>query len=496
MTHALLIVFIFLAILLILNVIFILVLLVRKSQPISGQNSDEILIVYASQSGQAENFAFKTAQQLSNLAQQIQCISIEQLDVIQLKHATKILWMVSTYGEGDSPDSARRFVHQFMTKSFDLQDTHYAILAFGDRHYENFCQFGQQLDAWLAENYAQALFPMVCVDQLNSVDLTEWQTQLNQVLPQYPSQAITIEQQPFHRIVLSERHLLNQGSLGNPMYHLVFSQVQALHWQSGDILEVQCANTDLQMNEFLAQINLQKPVGFQHSQMLELLRFKNLRLYEHQQNSQHFDQWLAHAKNLPIREYSIASIPSQNQIELVVRQELCPTGIGLGSGYLTDALALGEQISCRVRSNSVFHLVQNDDAIILIGNGSGIAGLMSHIWQRAEWSVNTNWLIYGERQREVDLGFKEQLALWQQQAVLTQVDYAFSRDLSEQKYVQDCILENAQQFKKWIEQGASIYICGSLKGMAQDVEAVLIEVLGADLLQQLIEQKRYLRDVY
>jgi hypothetical protein len=40
--------------------------------------------------------------------------------------------------------------------------------------------------------------------------------------------------------------------------------------------------------------------------------------------------------------------------------EVHQTGLGLGSGYLTHALALGEQISCRVRSNPAFYLVQND----------------------------------------------------------------------------------------------------------------------------------------
>jgi hypothetical protein len=27
--------------------------------------------------------------------------------------------------------------------------------------------FGKQLDLWLTKNHAQALFPMICVDQLN-----------------------------------------------------------------------------------------------------------------------------------------------------------------------------------------------------------------------------------------------------------------------------------------------------------------------------------------
>lgn len=497
MTHAVLTVLIFLAILFIFHGIFLLLLLRPQSKRNLAQNSDEYLIVYASQSGQTESFALQTAQQLSVSGYLVQCLSIEQVNAALFKHGTKILWIVSTYGEGDAPDSARHFVKNVMTKSFDLNDIEYAVLAFGDSHYANFCNFGKQLDLWLTENHAQALFSLVCVDQLNpTMGLTEWQTQLDLVLPQFSAQPVQLIQHPFHSVVLSERHLLNQGSLGHPMYHLVFTQVEALCWKSGDILEIQCANTDSQIKDFLDRFNLQDSNVFQANHPIELLRFKNLRSFDAMQHSTAFEQWLAQAEDLPIREYSIASITSQSQIELVVRREVNQTGLGLGSGYLTHALALGEQISCRVRSNPAFYLVQNDQPIILIGNGSGIAGLMSHIRQRAEWSFQQNWLIYGERQYQVDLGFADQLNLWQQQSVLPKIDYAFSRDTDNQKYVQDCVLEKSAQLKQWIEQGASIYICGSLKGMAQGVETVLINILGEDQFEQLIEQKRYLRDVY
>ncbi len=41
-----------------------------------------------------------------------------------------------------------------------------------------------------------------------------------------------------------------------------------------------------------------------------------------------------------------------------------------------------------------------------------------------------------------------------------------------------------------------IYICGSLQGMAAGVDQALIDMLGEQALQALIEQGRYRRDVY
>lgn len=493
MTHAVLVVLISLLIGLILHVIFLLVLLKSKSKEKLKQADHPILIVYASQSGQAESYAEQTAQQLLASGHNVQIFNIADFKVDLFKHYQRILWLVSTYGEGDAPDTARQFIRNVMTKSFELNGIQYAVLAFGDRHYSNFCEFGKRLNVWLADQQAQALFPMVCVDQLKQADLLSWQTQLNAVLEHNPLDQIILKQQPFYQAILSERHLLNHGSLGNPMFHLVLTNVEGLNWQSGDILEIQCANTKAQIENFIHHFQLANQTDIQQIDIFEKLQFKNLRTFD---NSQNIEQWLEQAQDLAIREYSIASIPTQNQLELLVRQEIHQDGLGLGSGYLTQSLVLGDELNCRIRSNPAFHLIENNAPMIFIGNGSGIAGLISHIRQRESLGLHKNWLIYGERQQSVDRIFEKQLSIWQKNGVLSEIDLAFSRDENTQKYVQDCLIVKSTQLKAWIEQGASIYICGSIHGMAQSVEKALIEILGLNQFEQLIEQKRYLRDVY
>lgn len=53
-----------------------------------------------------------------------------------------------------------------------------------------------------------------------------------------------------------------------------------------------------------------------------------------------------------------------------------------------------------------------------------------------------------------------------------------------------------KQLKIWLDNGAAIYVCGSLKGMATSVEQALIEILGCDYVSKLKSQNRYQRDVY
>jgi sulfite reductase (NADPH) flavoprotein alpha-component len=62
--------------------------------------------------------------------------------------------------------------------------------------------------------------------------------------------------------------------------------------------------------------------------------------------------------------------------------------------------------------------------------------------------------------------------------------------------VQDRLRESTETLKQWLAEGAVIYICGSLQGMASGVDHVLNETLGIEEVDRLIEQGRYRRDVY
>ena len=54
----------------------------------------------------------------------------------------------------------------------------------------------------------------------------------------------------------------------------------------------------------------------------------------------------------------------------------------------------------------------------------------------------------------------------------------------------------ADVLRQWVEEGASLYVCGSLQGMAKGVDDMLRELLGSEQLQALAASGRYRRDVY
>ncbi|MNN13700.1 Sulfite reductase [NADPH] flavoprotein alpha-component [compost metagenome] len=79
---------------------------------------------------------------------------------------------------------------------------------------------------------------------------------------------------------------------------------------------------------------------------------------------------------------------------------------------------------------------------------------------------------------------------------LQRLDVAFSRDQAEKIYVQDRLREQSVTLREWLDDGAVIYVCGSLQGMAEGVDRVLREMLGDLEVEALLETGRYRRDVY
>ena len=73
---------------------------------------------------------------------------------------------------------------------------------------------------------------------------------------------------------------------------------------------------------------------------------------------------------------------------------------------------------------------------------------------------------------------------------------AFSRDHAPRIYVQDRLREHAGDLRRWVGEGAAIFVCGSLHGMAAGVDEALEAALGRATLDDLIAEGRYRRDVY
>lgn len=406
--------------------------------------ADALLVAFASQTGHAEELAWMTASSLSQAGVPARVARLSDLDPEALREARRVLVVASTTGEGDGPDSMSGFARKHMTAPADLSGLSYALLALGDRAYADFCGFGRALDLWLRRSGGAPLFDRVEVDDGDIGAIRHWLHQLGGVT----GHAVQTDWAPpaWDRWRLVERAHLNPGSPGGEAWMLAFEPIDhSPDWVAGDIAEI----------------------------------------------------GLPGDPSPGSREYSVASLPADGRAEFIVRLMTRPDGSpGLASGWLIRDLAIGDAADMRIRTNRSFHSPGPEVPLVLIGNGTGLAGLRAHWRARADAAHGGAWLMFGERTSAHDAFLDAELQAALAAGVLTRLDRTFSRDAGDGRYVQDLIVQNTDELVAWVDRGAVVLVCGSLEGMSTGVHAALEDALGADRLLALAGTGRYRRDVY
>lgn len=465
-----------------------------------------ILIAYASQTGTAEHLAWQTAATLREAGCVVDVQALGRVTPAQLAGTERALFVASTFGDGQAPDGARAFARRLGASSTSLSALRYGVLALGDRGYgEHYCGFGRALDVGLHHAGARPLFDRVEVDAGDAGALRHWQHHIGQLagrsdLPDWTAPA-------YGHWQLVRREHLNPGSPGAPAFHLALipADPDALAWQAGDIAEIGPRHEAARVAQWLAQAGLDGAAtvvggGDSRAPLASLLAGMQLPAAASMQG-QSPQAVLDALKPLPHREYSIASLPADGSLQLLVRQAHRPDGsLGSGSGWLTAHAALAGPIDLRIRSNPSFHAPADDRPLVLVGNGTGMAGLRALLKARIAAGHRRNWLMFGERTSAHDFHYRDEVESWQREGQLQRLDLAFSRDrpgpASARRYVQQLLREQAGTLRTWLEDGAAVYVCGSLEGMAPAVEAALQDVVGEAALEAMAADGRYRRDVY
>ena len=203
------------------------------------------------------------------------------------------------------------------------------------------------------------------------------------------------------------------------------------------------------------------------------------------------------------RTYSVASAGNADALRLIVRHVIKPDGQkGQASDYLTHGLVEGGRIKVRLRNNPAVSISDNRVPLLLVGAGSGLAGLLGFIEERAGHAeAGPVWLIYGERDPQHDRPFERQMERWQQDRVITRLDRVFSRAAPDtmpasSTYCQHVLQQNCEAVSSFLEDHGHIVVCGSLEGMGTGVDAALREILGESALEKMVQENRYHRDLY
>lgn len=290
-----------------------------------------------------------------------------------------------------------------------------------------------------------------------------------------------------------------------------------LSWQPGDVAVLQTRNSAARVQRWMAARGLDGAASIlvdgRERLLSDVLRERALDalplLRSHNAGEKHNTQALAvetvepialdaiaRLPRLPSREYSIASTAASGRLRLIVRRQNHADGRpGLGSATLIES-DIGTELKLKLRSNTGFRAPPPALPLVLIGAGSGLAGLLGLLDARIEQGARDNWLLFGERDPQRDCVLAAELQAHVDARYLLQFDRCFSRDPAAPAYIQDALRAQALRLRDWLDRGAHLRVCGSRRGMGEGVHACLIELLGEDSVDALLAAGRYRREVF
>lgn len=498
------------------------------------------LIIYGTETGNSKKVASSLLANFKKNKIQAKAIDVFQFDIAKLEKENLVLFVMSTQGEGEFPQNAISFYESLKMSNLNLNKVSFAVLGLGDSSYPLFCNAGVLLDEVLLEKGANRLLPLVKADVDFAETVSIWESDLQKVLQNFGSN-VTNEVKPVSSTVasgkknylgkISHKVVLNDTGSNKETYHIEIESDDEISYEPGDALGVFPRNKEEEIKAIATYFNeenysiladknirgLSKKSLEAFSKLFELQIIEDRAnlldvIQKYQPKKVKFEEIIALLLPIAPRLYSISSSSEAHdgQVHLTVNLNKFKVGEEIKSGLASEFLAdfpLGEPMEFYIHKNQNFRLPSKETDIIMIGPGTGIAPFRSFLAERdVTGAEGKNWLFFGEQHFVLDFYYQTEIQEWLTTGVLTKLDTAFSRDQERKIYVQDRIREKAKAFNNWLENGASIYICGQKNPMSQDVEQAIVEVISKErnitlseakqILEELENQGKYQKDVY
>jgi sulfite reductase (NADPH) flavoprotein alpha-component len=404
-------------------------------------------VVWASQTGTAEEFAKTCVEQLGDAGVVARLRGADEVSLSEL--AGTVLFVVSTTGDGEPPDNGIALWDALAAaEPGDVDSLDFSVLGFGDSSYTNFCGFARRLDARLEHLGAHRIVDRASCEPDFDATAQAWTDRVIAALtgpkldarPVKPAAAQSYSRtNPLRTTVASNVALCGAGSDKDVRNIGIHLPEGTLEYGPGDALGVWPLNRLDVVIEFLERTGLdgaaEVKMGGQTTALAELLctrmditritpdllRFVHERrpaddlaaviddpanfaewirgrqtldlLASHPVEAE-LNEWLAVLRPLTPRLYSISSSPLEDPTRVhvttsVVRFDSTAAATdgavrhGVCSGYLAD-LAVGAEVDVFVQRTRHFRPPQDPDApAIMVGPGTGIAPFRGFLHDRA-----------------------------------------------------------------------------------------------------------------
>lgn len=512
-----------------------------ESAVVSAKVSVKPTIIYGTETGNSKKVALELQTAFKKQKIQSKLVDAAQYSIENLTKESFLIVIMSTQGEGEPPQAAQKFYDNLHNSSENLSKLQFAVFGLGDTSYPLFCKASEDINLQLEKLGAQRIISLQKADVDFQPVATSWvENLLNSIQniglqePKIATLAtsITHEKKTFTGKV-KENIILNDNGSNKEVHHIEIESNDEVFYEPGDALGIYPQNSDEDIlnlqTYFKNEISIEKWKslnirGLSKKSLEKIGEILKIEIKVEKANlvdilNQYVSKNILEPQEIEAvlhqvtpRLYSISSSKEyhEGQVHLTVALDRFELNgqekVGFASNYLSY-FNIGQEFEFYIHKNQNFRLPQEDQDIIMIGPGTGIAPFRSFLAERdATAASGKNWLFFGEQHFTTDFYYQTEIQEWLSTGLITHFDAAFSRDQEQKVYVQNRMKQKGKLLNEWLENGASIYVCGQKNPMSIDVEQTLVEIIAENRnisheiakkeLEKLQDQGKYNKDVY
>ncbi|KAA8547811.1 hypothetical protein F0562_004240 [Nyssa sinensis] len=259
---------------------------VRRTSDTAMEDKLKLVILYGSQTGNALDAAERLGREAERRGCPVTVLSVDEFDASSLPNEKTLVFVVSTTGQGDTPDSMKvfwRFLLQRNLGQHWLDGVHYAVFGLGDSGYQKYNLVAKKLDKRLADLGAVAIVERGLGDDQHPSGyegaLDPWMSSLWKML--YLKNPKFFPKGP--DFVVPEMKLMDQ-----PKIQITYHDVEKVHTQFS-------TTTDLKSNEMqIERARSMSPGKFSHDKnrpdcFLKMIRNDPLTRADSGKDVRHFE---------------------------------------------------------------------------------------------------------------------------------------------------------------------------------------------------------------
>ncbi|MEJ7559268.1 MAG: PepSY domain-containing protein [Pedobacter sp.] len=354
------------------------------------------IILVGSENGSTNRFATSLYKQL--IKEGLKCFNSKLNNYRTYPAAEHIIVFAATYGLGDPPTNASKFLKLLETIP-QRNGIKFSVLGFGSTSYPDFCQYAFEINNAIShQNWSVPFVEIHTVNDKSPTDFNQWVT----LWSQKSELSITV---PVKLLDHKPKKLKD---------FKVVSRTEIAHVEGA----------------FLIRLKPQNKLPFSSGDLLAIYPAND------------------HRERL----YSIGRIESD--LNLSVRLH---SG-GLGSEFL-HRLEVGQSIKGTVQSNPQFYFPKRASNVIMISNGTGIAPFLGMI---ANNRNKVQCQLYAGFRCTRSFSLYEGLIKSSlEKGQLASLNLAYSRE-GEKQYVKDLLARDKEFVATTLKTGGVIMLCGSL----------------------------------